>query len=135
MRKRAEKTALCSHCSFGLRKQGERTHFSANIILALLQVQAANEAKSQFLATMSHEMRTPLNAVLGLAQLVADSPLLPEQRAFMEQIQSSSRTLLALINDILDLTKVCARRCDMCWDWEASQSKRRRYVDIQQKHN
>ena len=76
-------------------------------------MQAANEAKSQFLATRSHEMRTPLNAVLGLAQLVADTPLSPEQRAFVAQIRASARSLLGLINDILDLTKVEAGKLEL----------------------
>ena len=76
-------------------------------------MQAANEAKSQFLATMSHEMRTPLNAVLGLAQLVANTPLTPEQRAFVRQIRASADSLLGLINDILDLTKVEAGKLEL----------------------
>jgi two-component system, sensor histidine kinase and response regulator len=79
----------------------------------VLQVQAANDAKSQFLATMSHEMRTPLNAVLGMAQLVADTPLTQEQQLFVKQIQASSQSLLGLINDILDLTKVEAGKLEL----------------------
>ena len=72
------------------------------------QVQAANEAKSQFLATMSHEMRTPLNVIMGMNQLVMDTSLTEEQRKFTHQIKASSESLLLLINDILDLTKVPA---------------------------
>ena len=75
------------------------------------QAQAANDAKSQFLATMSHEMRTPLNVIMGMNQLVMDTPLTEEQEKFAQQIKSSSESLLVLINDILDLTKIEAGAC------------------------
>ena len=60
----------------------------------------------QFLATMSHEMRTPLNVILGMNALVMDLPLSEEQHVFSEQIRAASESLLFLINDILDLAKV-----------------------------
>ena len=68
--------------------------------------EAANEAKSQFLATMSHEIRTPLNAVLGLNELMLHSNLDSQQRRHAELIGSSGRLLLALINDILDVSRI-----------------------------
>jgi signal transduction histidine kinase/ActR/RegA family two-component response regulator len=68
--------------------------------------EAANQAKSQFLATMSHEIRTPLNAVLGLNELMLHSPLDLQQRRHAELIGSSGRLLLALINDILDVSRI-----------------------------
>jgi len=68
--------------------------------------EAANQAKSQFLATMSHEIRTPLNAVLGLNELMLHSPLDSQQRRHAELIGSSGRLLLALINDILDVSRI-----------------------------
>jgi len=68
--------------------------------------EAANQAKSQFLATMSHEIRTPLNAVLGLNELMLNSPLDSQQRRHAELIGSSGRLLLALINDILDVSRI-----------------------------
>ena len=72
----------------------------------LFQLQEANNAKSQFLATMSHEMRTPLNVVLGMNDLLLDTPLNDEQEKYSRQLEFSARALLLLINDILDLTKI-----------------------------
>ena len=68
--------------------------------------ESANQAKSQFLATMSHEIRTPLNAVLGLNELMLHSSLDSQQRRYAELIGSSGRLLLALINDILDVSRI-----------------------------
>lgn len=67
---------------------------------------AASEAKSLFLATMSHEIRTPLNGVLGVLQLLEETPLGTEQQMYVDVIRSSGRLLLTIINDILDFSKI-----------------------------
>jgi len=74
---------------------------------------AANRAKSEFLATMSHEIRTPLNGVLGMAQAMALDPLSERQRERLEVIGQSGEMLLAILNDILDLSKIEAGKLDL----------------------
>ncbi len=70
------------------------------------QLAAANAAKSEFLANMSHEIRTPMNAVLGLAQLLLDMELAPKQRDYLHKIHQAATTLLGVLNDILDYSKI-----------------------------
>jgi len=83
------------------RKRAEDALRQANVELV-----RASRAKSEFLATISHEIRTPLNGVIGLTSLLLGTPLSPQQREYTAAIQTSGEALLALINDILDLSKI-----------------------------
>ncbi|WP_165390953.1 hybrid sensor histidine kinase/response regulator [Pseudoduganella lutea] len=75
--------------------------------------QAASRAKSEFVANVSHEIRTPMNAVLGLAHLLDNSGLAPQQREYVNMIQSCGKTLVGIINDVLDFSKIEAGRVDI----------------------
>lgn len=73
----------------------------------------ANRAKSEFLAAMSHEIRTPMNGILGMLRILADSQLTEAQRARLAVVRSSSQTLLGILNDILDYSKIESGRIDL----------------------
>ncbi|MBA8802922.1 hypothetical protein FB382_001213 [Nocardioides ginsengisegetis] len=91
----------------------EREEGGKELATARDEALAASRAKSDFLATMSHEIRTPLNGVIGLSELLSRTELTAHQRRLAQGVDQAGRTLLALVNDILDLSKIEAGRLDL----------------------
>lgn len=123
------KLAITTICTVGGKPQGTLTvatditpqktlerelrSFNEQLRAQTVIAEDANRAKSSFLAAMSHEIRTPLNAILGMADLLAESPLTKDQGQYVKVFQSAGATLLDLINDILDLSKIEAGQIQM----------------------
>ena len=85
--------------------------------LARQVAESANQAKSEFLANMSHEIRTSLNAILGFCSLLQETIAEPRSRSYIDSIDSAGKTLLALINDILDLSKIEAGKLELQYNF------------------
>jgi signal transduction histidine kinase/ActR/RegA family two-component response regulator len=91
----------------------EREHHVEEAMAARAAAERALQIKSEFLATMSHEIRTPMNGLIGMATLLADTPLSSQQRDYVDTLKASSVALLAIINDILDFSKLEAGKVEL----------------------
>lgn len=93
----------------------QERHQKKELLKAYQKAEEATRAKSNFLSTMSHEIRTPLNGIIGMTDILADTPLNSDQKNIVQTLTQASQTLLTLINDILDFSKIEAGHMQIEW--------------------
>ncbi|HSI78843.1 MAG TPA: histidine kinase N-terminal 7TM domain-containing protein [Lunatimonas sp.] len=98
-----------------LRDVTSEKDYQRKLELAKEEADKANKAKSEFLANMSHEIRTPLNGVIGFTELLSNTPLSNQQKRYVSTAYNSANTLLELINNVLDLSKIEAGKVELDW--------------------
>lgn len=97
-----------------VREIDQRLQTEEELVLAKERAEQASAAKNQFLANISHELRTPLNGILGFNAILKRSALEPDDKLYVSQIERSARTLLNMVNDILDITSIEAGHLKLC---------------------
>ena len=100
-------------CLMFLRNIATRKQTEQALVAARVTAETANNAKTQFLANMTHEMRTPMNGIIGMAEILHQEPLTDTARGYVDKIHRSGRALLGVVNDVLDFSKIESGHLDM----------------------